>query len=101
MTSSRWYALTVKPQHEFRVAQSIGSLNDDGERGFVPVYKDKRVWSDRVKILDVPLFSGYVFARFDHQSARGQVVRIPGVRSIVEFGGEPAAASATAPRRRR
>jgi transcription antitermination factor NusG len=99
MTAGSWYALTVKPQHEFRVAQSIGSVAGDGvdaagdnaTQGFVPVYKDKRVWSDRVKILEVPLFSGYVFARFDHTAVKGRIVRIPGVRSIVEFGGVPAA----------
>jgi transcription antitermination factor NusG len=90
MTEGSWYALTVKPQHEFKVAQGLGTLNDEGTPGFVPVYKEKRVWSDRVKILDVPLFTGYVFARFNHASDRGRVVRIPGVRSIVGFGGVPA-----------
>jgi transcription antitermination factor NusG len=90
MTSGNWYALTVRPQHEFKVAQGLALIGEQPPAGFVPTYKDKRTWSDRTKILDVPLFAGYVFARFDHTAARGHVVRLPGVRSIVGFGGIPA-----------
>jgi transcription antitermination factor NusG len=83
----RWYALTVKPQHEFRVFEGLSSAA--AVEGFLPTYKDKRIWSDRVKILDAPLFPGYVFARFAYPSQRVPVLRLPGVRSIVGLGSAP------------
>jgi transcription antitermination factor NusG len=83
----RWFALVVKPRHEFRVFAGLYSLGD--VEGFLPTYQDKRIWSDRVKLLDVPLFTGYVFARFDPEVYRVPVLRLGGVRSIVEFHGDP------------
>ncbi len=85
--SDRWYALTVAPRHEFRVQEGLASLGK--VEAFLPTYQDKRVWSDRTKIIEVPLFAGYVFARFDSHAARMHVLRLGGVKSIVGFGSEP------------
>lgn len=87
--ADRWYALTVKPRHEFKVLEGLSQLN--GTEGFLPTYPDKRLWSDRVKVLDVPLFTGYVFARFKADTQRMPVLRLGGVKSIVGFGGDPMA----------
>jgi transcription antitermination factor NusG len=84
-----WYALAVKPQHEGRVFQGLKELG--GIEGFHPTFKDKRIWSDRVKILDAPLFPGYVFARFEYPARRVPVLRVAGVRSIIGFGSAPSA----------
>jgi transcription antitermination factor NusG len=84
---TRWYALAVKPQYEFRAFQGLADL--PGVEGFLPSYKDKRIWSDRVKILDAPLFPGYVFARFEYPARRVPVLRVAGVRSIIGFGHYP------------
>ena len=80
----RWYALAVKPQHEFRAFEGLKNLG--GIEGFLPTYKDKRIWSDRVKVLNVPLFPGYVFARFEYPARRAPVLRVAGVRSVVRSG---------------
>jgi transcription antitermination factor NusG len=82
-----WFALTVKPQHERAVANS---LQLKGLEDFVPLYRDRRRWSDRVKELELPLFPGYVFCRFT-ATHRSGVLATPGVRSIVGFGKAPAA----------
>src|ERR1700728_417024 len=82
-----WYALAVKPQHEVRVFEGLSGLGEI--EGFLPTYKDKRIWSDRVKILDAPLFPGYVFARFEYPARRVPVLRVAGVRSIVGLGHGP------------
>lgn len=50
----------------------------------MPLYRSRRQWSDRVKVLELPLFPTYVFARF-REVQRVQVLRTPGVRSIVAF----------------
>jgi transcription antitermination factor NusG len=84
---SRWYAVAVKPQHEFQVLKGLSLLEEP--EAFLPTYQEKRVWTDRVKIIDVPLFEGYVFARFDFKAWQVPVLRVAGVRSIIGFAGEP------------
>jgi transcription antitermination factor NusG len=86
MQELRWYALKVKPQHESVV---YAGLTYTSIEGFHPTCKAKRKWSDRVKIIDVPLFEGYVFGRFIFEN-RVPILRIPGVISVVGFSGHPA-----------
>ena len=88
MRDAKWFAVITKPQHEFRVAEGLKTATE--AEVFLPTYQNKRRWSDRVKILDTPLFSGYVFARFAWPEYRVPVLRIAGVRSIVGFGNEAA-----------
>lgn len=82
----QWFALTVKHQHERRVE---GVLRAAGVDTFLPLYRARRQWSDRVKDLDAPLFPGYVFSRFTLRD-RARVVGTPGVVRIVGFAGLPA-----------
>lgn len=74
-----WFALTVKPRHEKAVAQS---LRHRGLEDFLPLYSVRHRWSDRVKAVELPLFPGYVFCRFDYEQ-RLPVLITPGVTSIV------------------
>jgi len=82
----RWYALSVKHQHERRAEIALGSK---GFEALAPTYRARRQWSDRSKNLDLPLFSGYVFCRFDF-AERISVLDTPGVARIVAFGNGPA-----------
>ena len=82
--SLAWFALAVKSLHENAVAQC---LKYKGFEVYLPVKRDVRRWSDRVKTLERPLFPGYVFCRLDC-ARRIEALRTPGVRSIVTFGGE-------------
>lgn len=65
-------------------------LNATGLEEFLPIYQVRRRWSDRIKIVDVPLFEGYVFCRFD-DSQMIPVLSAPGVVHVVSFDGAPAA----------
>jgi len=80
-----WYALAVKSQHEKSVAEQL--VNKSLE-SYLPLYRSKRRWSDRVKVIDLPLFPGYVFCRFDFEN-RMKVLHISSIRQIVGFGGKP------------
>ena len=82
----RWYALTVRHQHE---RQTEKALRSKGLETLVPLYRSRRQWSDRVQELELPLFAGYVMSRFA-LSERIGVLSTPGVASIVGFGGKPA-----------
>jgi transcription antitermination factor NusG len=81
----RWICLQVRSGCEFKSA--IG-LKERGYESFVPVFEQKRQWSDRTKIVQVPLFTGYVFLRFN-SSNNHRVVAVPGVIRFVGTAGMP------------
>jgi transcription antitermination factor NusG len=64
------------------------NLRNKGYELFLPTYKSKRRWSDRIKMLDVPLFPGYLFCRFDAKT-RLPILTTPGVNFIVGVGKSP------------
>lgn len=80
-----WFALTVHPKHE-QLAER--GLKNHGFEAYVPVHRVRRQWSDRRKNLDMVLFPGYVFCRFD-PAQKLRVLQSPAVRSIVSSGREP------------
>ncbi|MBZ5723965.1 MAG: hypothetical protein LAP87_03125 [Acidobacteriia bacterium] len=86
----RWFALTVKPQHEKAV---VAQLRGRDIEGWVPLYRERRRWSDRQRTVELPLFPRYVLARF-RLADRPSVLAIPSVTSIVSFGGKPCAVEA-------
>lgn len=82
-----WFALQVRSRHEHSVAVH---LNGKGYEWFLPLYKSRRRWSDRLKAVDAPLFPGYVFCRFNAH-ARLPILVTPGVIGIVGIGKTPVA----------
>jgi transcription antitermination factor NusG len=57
-----WFAIQVRPRYEFVTARILRSK---GYEEFVPTYHSLRQWSDRRKEIEVPLFTGYVFCKYD------------------------------------
>jgi len=77
----RWFAVQTLYRHEKSVFRQ---LTEDGVETFVPTYRELRRWSDRNKVIETPLFPGYVFVRIgDLASERVEVLRKPGVMSFV------------------
>jgi transcription antitermination factor NusG len=79
MTNFPWYVVRVRSNFE-RVASV--SFQEKGYETFLPVYLSRRRWSDRTKQVELPLFSGYVFSRFD-ANLRLPILQTPGVVSII------------------
>lgn len=63
-------------------------LESKGYEWFLPLYRSKRRWSDRLKQVDVALFPGYVFCRF-LASARLPILKTPSVIRIAGIGNVP------------
>src|SRR5512136_1888440 len=80
-----WYAVQVRPRHEKLVASALLSK---GFEGFLPLYRCKHRWSDRIKEIELPLFSGYLFCRLDI-NRRLPVLVTPGVIRFVGIGKTP------------
>jgi transcription antitermination factor NusG len=85
-----WYAIRVQAKLE-KVASAV--LRQKGFEEFLPLYCAKRLWSDRVKQLDLPLFPGYLFCRLDLSARLLPVVTTPGVLGIVSAGKDPVSIS--------
>jgi transcription antitermination factor NusG len=84
-----WYALQVRPRFEKVVATH---LKDKGYEEYLPSYTSQRRWSDRTKKIELPLFPGYTFCRFDVRD-KLPVLVVPGVLSIVGIARAPTAVS--------
>lgn len=80
-----WFAIRVKSNRENVTATA---LHGKGLEEFAPTCRARNRWSDRVKDVDVPLFPGYIFCRFDPQH-RLPVITTPGIVSIVGLGKTP------------
>jgi transcription antitermination factor NusG len=85
MDTFHWYALQVRPRFEKQVASTL--LNK-GIEGFLPLYRNRSRWSDRIKEVELPLFPGYLFCRFD-LNHRLPILVTPGVIQVVGIGKAP------------
>jgi transcription antitermination factor NusG len=77
-----WFAIRVKSRHERIIATALHSKGYDV---FLPLYKSRRRWSDRIKTLELPLFPGYLFCRFEIMK-RLPVITTPGILHVVGVG---------------
>lgn len=57
---SRWFALYTRSRHEKVVHRELAKK---GIESFLPLRRITRHWSDRKKIIEDPLFQGYLFVR--------------------------------------
>ena len=72
--SSRWLAAYTRPRHERKVKDYC---EEQGCKVFLPTYQTWRAWSDRRKLLQLPLFPSYVFVQVD-SCVQSRVMRAPG-----------------------
>jgi transcription antitermination factor NusG len=85
-TSLPWFA--IRTRSNFEKVAAI-ALENKGLGPYLPTYRNRRRWSDRVVVVDTPLFQGYVFCRFDPLN-RLPILTTTGVISIVGCGNDPA-----------
>ena len=79
------YALQVKTGRERVVERQLSARSIDA---YLPVFQVKSQWADRVKILDRPLFPGYLFCPLDLNN-RAPALTVTGVIGIVGIGPKP------------
>jgi transcription antitermination factor NusG len=83
--SDPWFAIHTRTRYENFVATQ---LRGKGYELFLPLYNCRRRWSDRIKELELPLFPGYLFCRFDPLN-RLPILMTPGVFRVVGIGKNP------------
>jgi transcription antitermination factor NusG len=81
-----WKAIYVTSRSEKKV---LDKLNEKGIEAYTPIKKTMRQWSDRKKMVEVPILNGYVFVKINDQE-RDKVFFVNGVVQYVRFNGEDA-----------
>lgn len=85
LDSFPWYAVHVRAKYERKAADALLSK---GYECLLPSYRERRKWSDRTKVIELPLFPGYVFSRFDVEK-RLPILKTPGVIAVAGIGRIP------------
>lgn len=86
MEKKRWYAVYTKPRWEKKVYQL---LQQKGVEVYCPLNKVRRKWSDRMKMVEEPLFKSYVFVRVVEEE-KTMVRMTNGIVNFVYWLGKPA-----------
>jgi transcription antitermination factor NusG len=93
MRLSDWYAVYTRSQCEQKVAAELTRREVEN---FLPCFKRTRRWADRTKVIEVPVFRGYVFVRYADVShgpwppaSSRTVLTIPGVVRMISEQGFP------------
>jgi transcription antitermination factor NusG len=84
-STKNWYALYTRPNFEKKVEQELSVMRISS---FLPVKKVWRIWSDRRKLLNEPLFPSYVFVHADSKE-RYLSLQARGVVRMLTCAGQP------------
>lgn len=84
-TVKNWYACYTKPRAE---KATFKRLEQAGIEAFLPLRKERRKWSDRLKTVTVPLFTSYIFVCIEEHLQNK--VRLEGqLVGFIIFEGKP------------
>lgn len=81
-----WFVLYTAPRSEKKACERLMA---QGVEAYLPLHATPRVWSDRVKIVEMPLFTSYIFVYVSEYKLR-DLLNIYGVVRIVYYNGAPA-----------
>ncbi|MEG1572614.1 MAG: UpxY family transcription antiterminator [Bacteroidales bacterium] len=81
-----WYVLYTASRCEKKVAKD---LEDKGVQFYLPLHASPRLWSDRVKIVELPLFPSYIFVHCPWSQIYS-LLQIKHVAHLVRIGSEAA-----------
>jgi transcription antitermination factor NusG len=83
---TKWLAIYTRPKFEKKITQQLARIDVEH---YCPFTKVIRQWSDRKKIIEVPLFTSYVFVKItDHEQHK--IREVDGVVNFVYWLGKPA-----------
>jgi transcription termination/antitermination protein NusG len=84
-TPPQWFAVQTRYRFEKRV---VAQLNHKSCEVYLPLLTEHHTWSDRQKVVTIPLFPGYAFVHIDQShNARRNVLQTAGLIGFVSFGG--------------
>jgi len=84
--TSHWYAVRTKPNQEDRAG---ANLRAGQVQTFTPMLKERQSSVSGGRYVTKPLFSRYIFARFEPCGFLHRIKYTRGVENVVSFGGYP------------
>lgn len=78
-----WFVMYTKPRHEKAIVKQLDDLSIDN---YLPIIKKLRIWSDRKKYIESPLFPSYVFVRLNDVKSYFKSLEVTGVLHYVRTG---------------
>lgn len=84
MVNKKWYAVYTKPRWEKKVAER---LDEKGIENYLPLVKTLKLWSDRKKWVQEPLFRSYIFVHISENQYLSSL-QTPGVVRYVTIARE-------------
>ena len=81
-----WYVVYTKPKWEKKVAER---LNEIGVETYCPLVTKENQWSDRKKVVSVPLFNSYIFVQIEEKE-RNRIFEVTGAIRYLFWLGKPA-----------
>jgi transcription antitermination factor NusG len=79
-----WYAVQTRSRFEKAVAAQLSAKSVEN---YLPAFEEVHRWKDRRKVVELPAFPGYVFARFsDAGAVRLQILKTSGAVRILGRG---------------
>lgn len=87
-----WFVVQTKPRSEKKVCTQIQKKNIEV---FLPIIPTVRIWSDRKKVISVPLFPGYLFVFADKAERLRAISNTTGALRYLFFQKRPAIISET------
>jgi len=83
--NSHWYAIYTRSRFEKKVHRE---LQQSKFQVFLPLIQERKVWSDRIKTVSMPLFPSYVFVKLERQNIP-KIFYHPGIVHVVSSEGKP------------
>lgn len=77
-TSKRWMVVYTRSRFEKKVDKN---LNQQGIYSFCPIVKSQHKWADRMKTVDTPLFSSYIFVNI----SLSEIERVKQTSGVISF----------------
>lgn len=79
-----WYAVQTRSNFEKRI---VAELTHKNLQPYCPMFQELHQWADRKKLVERPVFPGYVFARFvDSAATRLAIAKTAGTVRILGSG---------------
>lgn len=90
MEQKKWFVLQTRPRNESVVQRQVQARSIET---FLPQIEKIRIWSDRKKKIQEPLFPGYVFVHGSEDERVSAISGTAGALKYVFFEGRPAEVS--------
>jgi len=83
LEAASWFAIQTRSRHEKMV---VRQLEQSGVESFLPISTEVRNWSDRRKLVQLPLFPGYAFVHIPYSPQ--ERLRVRQTEGVVGFVGK-------------